>query len=191
VHSDDWKNYEPSLRQAIQLALRAWDDFEVRVFCPIAIGEHVDHIMVRSAVEGVCELQKLIYYEDFPYVVRPDAIQPQVIVNNSDEKWRSITFELAVSEIDARIRAAACYVSQIPILFPSPRQHLQNRIMFHFPFLGRYLNGSTDMNSSRLRLSLPLKAYIAHIGGERYWFRGTEPALELEQDEGILRTVKL
>lgn len=170
VHPDDWTNYEPILRQELKQALGGWDGSEVRVFCPLAIGEHVDHILVRSAVEGICESQNLIYFEDYPYVVKPDVIQPQLKFKSSGEDWQSTTIKLTPAEIDARIAAVTCYVSVIPALFPTTLQHWQNRIMFHLPIIGRYLKWSTGLNASLQRMAFSLKSYINREGGERYWF---------------------
>lgn len=180
VHPNDWTNYEPIVRNKIQETLSGWEGAKVRVFCPLAIGENVDHIIVRIAVENVCELNKLIYYEDYPYVARLDDFQPQIKLDFSTKNWHSTTLELTDVEIEARITATACYISQIPILFPSELQYLQNRILFHFPRIGRFLNWSIGMNTSRQRIALSLKSDIARSGGERYWSRNVEDDLIIE-----------
>ena len=166
VHADDRKNYEPRLRQEIRQLLSAWKGLEVRVFCPLAIGEHVDHMIVRSAVESVYDSRNLIYFEDFPYVIKSNANQPQLQLNNNGENWRSTIFELTSAEMEARIVASACYVSQIPKMFPSILQHWQNRVMVHWPMTGRYLNWSTDLNGACKRMALSIKSYTNHVEGE-------------------------
>jgi LmbE family N-acetylglucosaminyl deacetylase len=82
VHPDDRAHYEPILRNELQKVLTTWDGQDIRVFCPLAIGGHVDHILVRSAVESVCDSRKIIYFEDFPYVVKSGAIQLQLNLYN-------------------------------------------------------------------------------------------------------------
>lgn len=37
------------------------------VFCPLALGNHVDHRVVKNACERVVRKNKLIYWTDFPY----------------------------------------------------------------------------------------------------------------------------
>jgi len=174
IHLYDLKNYEPDLCQKFQQILRARDGCQVRVFCPLAIGAHVDHIIVRTAVEEVCEPQNIIYYEDFPYVAKTDSIPSSLNLSIKNENWLSKTVELAPNEIEARITAAACHLSQMRILFPSKLQHLQNRISFHLPIIGRYLYWPTSSKASRRRVSLSLRSYISRVGGERYWFRSAE-----------------
>jgi LmbE family N-acetylglucosaminyl deacetylase len=169
VHPDDLMNYVPIIRQKFKQLLDAWVGWETRIFCPLSLGGHVDHILVRSAVEGAYGSENLTYYEDYPYVTRSDSNQPQSGLNGIIKKWGSTTFELTPAEIEARITAVANYVSQIPILFPSTSQRCHNHILYHIPLIGRYLNWSTDKNASRQRITLALQSYLARVGGERYW----------------------
>lgn len=167
VHPDDLENYVPALCEELKRALSTLGDMEVRVFCPLAIGKHVDHVIVRAAVESICDSKNLIYFEDFPYVIKPDVVQPQL--NNDGESWQSTIFELTPAEINARIAATACYVSQIPKMFPSKLQHWKNRIVVHLPTMGRFLDWSTDLNDACRRMALSTRSYINQVGGERYW----------------------
>ena len=169
VHPDDLENYIPVLCEKLKRALSTLGGMEIRIFCPLAIGEHVDHIIVRAAVESVCNSQNLIYFEDFPYVIKPDVVQPQL--NNNGENWQSTIFELTPAEINARIAATACYASQIPKMFPSKLQHWKNRIVVHLPTMGHFLNWSTDLNNACRRMALSTISYINQVGGERHWTR--------------------
>jgi LmbE family N-acetylglucosaminyl deacetylase len=183
IHAFDWENYEPILRRELLQVLSAWDSWQVRVFCPLGVGEHIDHILVRSAVEEAYEPQKIIYYEDYPYVNNLDALQYLSYLSNSGESWQTITVKLTPIEIEARIASVACYVSQIPVLFPSKLQHLQNRASFHLLIIGRYLNWPMNMKGSRERIDLPLRSYISRVGGERYWVRNAEQVPDLNMDK--------
>lgn len=44
----------------------------LRIICPIALGGHVDHIIVRRAVEAFWNQNEILYYEDYPYNARLD-----------------------------------------------------------------------------------------------------------------------
>lgn len=49
------------------------------VFCPLGIGGHIDHVIVRKACEGLSN--PVIYWSDIPYVVRPNRIESDVDTN--------------------------------------------------------------------------------------------------------------
>jgi LmbE family N-acetylglucosaminyl deacetylase len=183
VHPYDWINYEPILRQKIHQALSSLDGLDVQIFCPLAIGEHVDHIIVRFAVEHLCEPQSLIYYEDFPYVVKLDATWSTSIMDGKREIWQSTTYELTPAEIDARIAAVACYVSQIPKMFPSSLQRWQQRMIDHLPIVGHYLNWPTGLDGACKRMDLSIRSYIDHVGGERYWTKDRDHILIQESSK--------
>ncbi len=127
VHPYDQQTFLPQARAALAGLLAAADD----VICPLAVGGHVDHLLVRQAVESLHLLTRLRYYEDYPYAERgfalPADLAPEVI---------SLTEE----ELDARLRAIACYTSQLPVLFDT-----------------------LDGMEARVR------AYSQRVGGERYW----------------------
>ena len=130
VHPFDWRSH---LSQ-IQSALAPLVSSAMRVYCPLAIGGHVDHVIVRSAVESLAGPGILRYYEDFPYADLADQFSPPT---GLDCECVALTTE----ELDARIRAVACYPSQCAVMF-----------------------GSVEAMSHRVR------AYVARVGGERYWF---------------------
>jgi LmbE family N-acetylglucosaminyl deacetylase len=44
----------------------------VAIYAPLAVGRHVDHQIVRRAVEG---LEGMTYYEDYPYAGKPGALE--------------------------------------------------------------------------------------------------------------------
>ncbi len=55
-----------SFRLAGQLA-KLVPDRSTRVFCPMGIGLHVDHVLVRDACTHLFLPEQLIYWSDFPY----------------------------------------------------------------------------------------------------------------------------
>lgn len=43
---------------------------DYKVYCPLGVGGHVDHVLVRQVCEGVIPPANLVYWLDFPYSVR-------------------------------------------------------------------------------------------------------------------------
>jgi LmbE family N-acetylglucosaminyl deacetylase len=101
VHPDD----EPLALAIAQLIGRLTAAGPVLVHAPLAAGHHVDHVLTRRAAESVAGLGgRLAYYEDFPYRL---ASRDHIDLLARDE---------AVA-IRPWLRAAACYHSQIDLMF--------------------------------------------------------------------------
>lgn len=97
-----------------------------RVYAPLSIGDHVDHVRVRAAAEAA-DLQ-LAYYEDYPYASR----EPHT------DDWRGRATgltrrSLRCAQIDlaAKRSAIVAYVSQISSLWPSLADFDQDLTTFH------------------------------------------------------------
>ncbi len=58
---------ESGLIEWLANELQAWLSPEARVVCPLSLGGHVDHRLVRRAVEGLA--RALWFYVDFPYAL--------------------------------------------------------------------------------------------------------------------------
>ena len=81
------------------------------LMCPLAVGSHVDHVIIRKAGEDLGI--SLTYFVDFPYVeYLPDALDPAVL--GLTETTADITSEGLSHWIDAMRK----YVSQD--LYPTP-----------------------------------------------------------------------
>lgn len=101
VHPDETGRIE-ELRQRLAQKLPA----NVNVVCPLTIGGHADHRLVRSAVEGLgCSLW---YYADYPYVQMKG-----VSVEETTKDLSMECFHLAETELHTWIGAAARHASQI------------------------------------------------------------------------------
>ncbi|WP_203180683.1 PIG-L family deacetylase [Streptococcus mitis] len=86
------------------------------VFCPLSIGNHVDHILVNEIGKQL-ELMNytVIYYEDFPYISEVSLEQYHQKTKNlkiHQERLQELNY------ID-RISAILCYKSQISIIWKS------------------------------------------------------------------------
>lgn len=77
------------------------------VVCPLAVGDHVDHHLVRNAVEGLG--RELYYYVDFPYVLETDRAIDELL----GDGWRYILHPVSASGLSAWQRAVALHSSQI------------------------------------------------------------------------------
>jgi len=180
IQALDRVDFLPILCTKLKKILSTWAGEQIQVYCPLGIGEHIDHIIVRSAVEEVFESQKIIYYEDYPYIAKLSSIQHPNEPSNTFENWKTIIVKLSSGEIEARIAAVASYASQIPILFPSKIQHVQNRISFHLLKINLSINWPMSSKSSRQRIASSLTSYISRVGGERYWFRNSKQNPEIK-----------
>ena len=62
IHKEDISNLRKLEKKLIEIV---GEDKNSVVFCPVGIGKHVDHIMVREACTNVSP--RVIYWEDIPY----------------------------------------------------------------------------------------------------------------------------
>lgn len=96
------------LRQQPQATLHA----------PLGVGGHVDHqIVYQAAADLACAGAAVAFYEDFPYVCLPDALDARLryLAEQGD------TFSPCTLTIDAtlahKIQAIAAYASQLAAVF--------------------------------------------------------------------------
>ncbi len=70
-----WREQGKSLEKRITLALKKLVKGSNKdvVFCPIGIGKHVDHLIVRNICQKI--FKKVIYWQDYPYVLWDRADQ--------------------------------------------------------------------------------------------------------------------
>ncbi len=93
------------------------------VLCPLSIGNHVDHRIVRKALKEVRHT-KIAFYPDYPYVIKASIdiafwIQPQ---------WHPIQFTLSSKNISQWIKAIGRHKSQISTFWKNTK-HLENEII--------------------------------------------------------------
>jgi LmbE family N-acetylglucosaminyl deacetylase len=113
VHPWDLAHQLPAVLKALQGVL---DDYHPqRVFCPLTAGGHVDHIIARQAVEQLCDVRTLAYYEDYPYAQKDTTALAGLL--RHDQNWRPMLIQLSEEEIETRIAAIHCYQSQLFAVF--------------------------------------------------------------------------
>jgi LmbE family N-acetylglucosaminyl deacetylase len=90
---------------------------EATLFAPLAVGNHVDHQLVRDAVLAARELsRRVIFYEDYPYVEQPGQLT-RALERIGPAGWEAEVQALAEEWLQAKIEAIATYRSQLATLF--------------------------------------------------------------------------
>jgi len=116
-------------------------------YAPLAIGRHVDHQIVFSAVESlICLGASVSFYEDFPYVTGARVLQKRL--SELDHTLKPTLVEIS-QQFHLRQQAAGMYASQVKINFG-------NKEMMH-----KLINSYTQS-------ICPIE--IGHV--ERYWTAG-------------------
>jgi LmbE family N-acetylglucosaminyl deacetylase len=84
-------------------------------YFPLGVGNHVDHVMVRNALRdwGVSHPEVAVFfYEEYPYSATGDEVV-QAARANLDQPTEPVIHRLNEAAITAKIRAIACYPSQV------------------------------------------------------------------------------
>lgn len=87
------------------------------IYAPLGVGHHVDHQLCCSAADRLAQRKiNVKFYEDFPYVTRPGALEDR-------QRELGIPMEPEMVEISGQLRekeeALALYKSQVRQLFGS------------------------------------------------------------------------
>ena len=92
---------------------------EAAIYAPLAIGNHIDHQLLRRAAER-WRGRDLLFYEDYPYAqrVEADALETQRLgAQFAIRPSRPVQVPLTDEAMQAKIDAIGLYRSQIGILF--------------------------------------------------------------------------
>jgi len=81
---------------------------EAKIVCPLSLGGHVDHHLVRTAAEMLG--RDLWYYADFPYSIRRE---PEKVELLQAEGWQPVNHPISINGLAAWQSAVAAYKSQI------------------------------------------------------------------------------
>jgi len=86
--------------------------------CPLALGSHVDHILVRQAMEMLHH--PLLYYADIPYLIKyPESLSP----NTAGMKEN--VYLVTETGLRSWLEAVNAYSSQLSTLLDSPESLLE------------------------------------------------------------------
>lgn len=78
-----------------------------QLVCPLALGDHVDHHLTRSAAEKLD--RPLWYYAEYPYVLNAKEWQAELLTH----KWKSEDRKISEAGMQAWEEAVAAHRSQI------------------------------------------------------------------------------
>ncbi len=107
VHPED-SDLPAQVANALRGRLRPDD----RVICQLAIGKHVDHVIVRLAAEMLG--RPLVYDADMPYLVNhPDDLEP------ATRGMQSSLQQVSDDNFGHWVRGIKCYASQVDSVFGS------------------------------------------------------------------------
>lgn len=87
------------------------------IYAPLGVGHHVDHLLVCSAADRLAQRKLNVkFYEDFPYVTQPGALETR-------QRELNIAMEPELVEVSGTlpvaIEAATAFTSQVARLFGS------------------------------------------------------------------------
>jgi LmbE family N-acetylglucosaminyl deacetylase len=89
---------------------------QAEVVSPMAIGNHVDHQLVRQMI---AKTEKAAwFYEDFPYVIK----KPEDLSRYIDENWVAETFPISEAGIQAWLKSVSAHRSQISTFWKSTQE---------------------------------------------------------------------
>jgi LmbE family N-acetylglucosaminyl deacetylase len=104
---------ERKLPGRIATALRTKLRQDDVLICPLSLGGHVDHVLVRRAAEAL--QRRLLYYADIPYVLNdPETLQVAIA------PFTSQRYQVSETGLEAWLQAVAAYISQLDSLFKGP-----------------------------------------------------------------------
>jgi hypothetical protein len=94
----------------VKLAQLILDSSAEIIFCPIGVGRHVDHLIVRSL--GTPYPNHVVYYADFPYNLA-SAPEPSFVSSHNLRPW---TWDAGIEDKGELIKG---YRTQVDALFPA------------------------------------------------------------------------
>jgi len=87
------------------------------VHLPLGVGGHVDHLIVGALGAALKKLKSLLYYEDYPYS-RDRTLIESTLPQRFKGQPTMIVRPLDNVALDAKIKAVACYQSQLGSFWP-------------------------------------------------------------------------
>ena len=167
----DHENLAKALSNSLRSVLISYKGKNPYIFCPLTIGGHVDHIIVRRVIQSVCVGMPIVYYEDFPYASKRGVMRKWMNTNAKDDKLIPVVVPLITQETDARIASTAKYSSQLPVLFLSPLGRIREIVSSHL-WSKTIPHSAQTLKAGRVWMESSVRSYLAQVGGERYWREG-------------------
>ncbi len=129
-----WNNVHPSDPAIEMLENRFNYKALTHFYVPLAVGGHVDHLIVRDW--ALDQPFSVILYEDYPYSEQPGAVEAALTELPSARGQRLATVLLTEADIAAKIEAAKAYRSQISTFWQDAaalQQRVRAALMQHGP----------------------------------------------------------
>lgn len=122
------------LLQALTPALPA--DAEAQIYAPLAVGHHVDHLLVRRVAVALLKRgYDVAFYEDYPYAA--DEGQVMASLPGASHAWWSMLISSHDQRaLEAKWRAIACYCSQLSTFWDDPMS-MRRRVRAFALYAGR------------------------------------------------------
>lgn len=111
VHTQDM-----DLVEQIKGAFSEADISMAKVYCPLAMGGHVDHRIIRMAAERL--MRPLTYYFDFPYAARGGDVPPEL----GRPSGECVFVPLTEEAIDSWAHAVTEYQTQLSTFWEDEAQ---------------------------------------------------------------------
>jgi LmbE family N-acetylglucosaminyl deacetylase len=133
IHPDD-SSLAVQVQNRLASVLAAF--IPATIYAPLAVGNHVDHQRTRQLAE--CwqrQGQRVLFYEDYPYVEDEGALW-QVLNQPTDGVWKRHPQVVSAIAAEAKVKAIACYPSQIAALFKNERL-MEKRVLYQMARTGK------------------------------------------------------
>ena len=113
---------------------------DVTLYAPLTAGNHVDHQLAFAAALILrAQGWRLRFYEDYPYVETEGTLSAALAARGAED-WQPAVTRIDEDNLAAKIKAIACYDSQLGVLF----------------------EGAEAM-------AVRVRGYVARASGERLW----------------------
>ncbi len=124
LYTSDWALFrfpdpsEGDMPHRIAGELSTLVDAATRVYVPLGLGNHVDHVLAAMAGRLLAQQGiSVVWYEDYPYAERDPRVQ-----RLPKRQWLPAIVPLTQDDVERKIQAILCYRSQIPGLFGHERE---------------------------------------------------------------------
>ena len=121
LYQDISKNQENIVEKIYEMLNSELDQTQILV-APLSIGNHIDHQIVRNAIDRL-NFRNICFYADYPYNIKSSSENDIKILS----KFKKINFNLDSDDINAWQKSVAAFKSQIST-FWSSENHMINEI---------------------------------------------------------------
>ncbi len=139
LYTSDWALFrfpdpsEGDLPHRIAGEISTLVDAQTRVYVPLGLGNHVDHVLVAMAGRLLAQHgMEVVWYEDYPYAERDP--RPERL---SRRGWEAALVPLTPADVERKIQAILAYRSQILGLFGHEREVRRRVVDYMMTVSGR------------------------------------------------------